>query len=257
MVGSGNRVGSTLRNKGRRVCGNLLLAALPAAERRRVMAGCEAIDVRFGEELCVRNERIRCVYFPAGALISLHIDMEQGPLLEVGQIGREGAFGFTLALEVTAAPVRALVLHAGTVLRMEEGRFLREMARSAPLRRVVRRYLYVRMSQLAQLAGCAHFHVLKARLARWLLVLRDGSASDEFHLTQEFIASRLGVRRAGLTRAAGLLQKRGLVRYTRGRLVILDARALEAIACPCYALTRATHSRFMPHARGRAAGHAS
>lgn len=256
MRGASNRTGGTTpHDASRRAHHNLLLAALPDAERRRIFAACEEIEVAFGDTICARNKRIRYVYFPTGALISLHIDMDQRPGLEVGLIGREGAFGFTLALEVSAAPMRALVLHAGHVLRMEEGRFLRELARSAPLRKVVGRYLYVIMSQLAQMSACARMHVVMARLARWLLMMRDGSASDEFHLTQAFMASMLGVRRVGVTLPAGVLQKSRLVRYTRGRLAILDARALEAIACPCYALASATYARFMPRLDGSAAAH--
>jgi CRP-like cAMP-binding protein len=224
---------------------NLLLAGLPALDRRRLTSGCEEIELEFGDVLCAQGAGVRHVYFPTGGFISLLVDSPHGPALEVGLVGTEGAVGLTLALGVNVAPVRAFVQGSGSALRMETARFSRELARSAALRRTVNRYLYVLMSQLAQMTPCTRFHLVEARLARWLLMTRDRANSDEFHLTQEFIASMLGVRRAGVTRAASLLQKRGLVRYSRGRMIILDGRRLEGLSCPCYAIANDTYARFM------------
>jgi CRP-like cAMP-binding protein len=235
---------------------NLLLAAMPSSESRRLTAKCDKVELSFGDVIHAQGDRIRHVYFPTGGFISLLVDMNQGPSLEVGLIGPEGALGVTLALDVNVTPMRAIVQGAGAALRMETAQFSRELDRSPVLRTAINRYLYVLMSQLAQMTTCTRFHVVEARLARWLLMTRDRANSDDFYLTQEFIASMLGVRRAGVTQAAGLLQKRRLVRYSRGHMSILDGCRLEAVSCPCYAMAKETYTRIM-HPRESAAGDAN
>ena len=224
---------------------NHLLATLPSAERRRLLERCEPVELALGDVLHEQGARIRHVYFPLASFISLISALHDRPKLEVGLVGAEGMLGVSLLLGVKVAPLRALVQGAGAALRMDAAQFSRELERSAVLEEQIKRYLYVLMSQLAQMAACASFHEVQARLARWLLMTRDRAHSDEFYLTQEFIAYMLGVRRVGITQAAGALQKRRLIRYTRGNMTILDGRGLEALSCGCYADAREMYDRHM------------
>jgi CRP-like cAMP-binding protein len=225
--------------------GNRLLGALPNRERRRVLERCEPVELVFGEVLYEQGARIHHVYFPTDSFISLISALGDRPKLEVGLVGAEGMLGATLLLGIHAAPLRALVQGAGPALRMDAAQFCREVKRSAALEREIKRYLYVLMSQLAQMAACTRFHDVEARLARWLLMTRDRAHSDEFYLTQEFIAYMLGVRRVGITQAANTLQKRRLIRYSRGNMTILDGHGLEAKSCECYATASDVYDRHM------------
>ena len=158
--------------------------------------------------------------------------------LEVGLVGCEGMLGVPLTLGVRESPVRALVQGSGTALRMKSAPFLNELRHNLPLQRAVSRYTYDLMVQVTQTAACNRFHQVEARLARWLLMTRDRMRSNEFRLTQDMLGNMLGVLRVAVTKAAGTLQRRKLIRYTRGAIRILDSKALEAIACRCYQIVK-------------------
>ena len=217
---------------------NSLLAALPRMEYQRLADGFEPVTLTFGEVLYEPREPIRHVYFPGKSLVSL-LTLVDGRLpLEIGMVGREGMLGTGLALGVRESPVRALVQGAGAAMRMKSARFLKEFGQSLPLQRALYSYTHNLMAQVAQTAACNRFHVVQARLARWLLMTRDRVESNDIHLTQEFLAHMLGVQRVGVTRAAGQLQKRKLIEYSRGKIKIVDRRGLEAASCSCYRIVR-------------------
>lgn len=214
---------------------NRLLAALPGRNYRRLLSALEPVELKFGDVLYESGQKITHVYFPGNSLVSLLTVVDRRMALEVGMVGREGMVGLPLALGADVSPVRALVQGAGTALRMSAARFSREIRRGPRLQREVHRYANALMAQVSQTAACNRFHVVVARLARWLLMTRDRVGSSEFRLTHEFLAHMLGVRRVGVTTAASTLQARKLIDYSRGHIRILDHRGLEAAACECYA----------------------
>jgi CRP-like cAMP-binding protein len=213
---------------------NGLLAALPRKDRQRFIAGCMPVELVFAMVLAEPGERIRQVYFPTGSFISLVAPIEGHPGLGVGMVGDEGMFGIPLILGVEVWPLHALVQGEGPALRMSRARFRRELEQGPALQRVMKRYLHVVMSQLAQTGACNRFHVVEERLASWLLMTQDRAHSNRLRLTQEFMAYMLGVRRVGVTNAARSLQARKLISYSRGEITILDRTGLEAAACDCY-----------------------
>jgi len=225
--------------------GNRLIAQLPRRDRVSLLAACESVPLELGSVLCEPGTPTRHVYFPDDGFISLVTAIEGEPGLEVGMVGREGMLGAQLVLGVGAAPLHALVQGAGTAQRVRAAPFRRELARSQALQRTLNRYVYVLMAQLATAAGCTRFHSVEPRLARWMLMSQDRAHSDSFHLTHEFMAYMLGVRRVGVTGAASDLQRRGLVHYRRGDITVLDRAGLEAAACGCYAADRDAYDRML------------
>lgn len=214
---------------------NHLIGSLPRKDRLQLLAACEAVPLHLGEVLCEPGMLTHHVYFPVEGFISMVAPVDGKPALEVGMVGREGMLGAQLALGVTTVPLRALVQGPGLAHRVGSVAFRAELARSPALARVLHRYVYVLMGQLAASAGCLRFHQIGPRLARWLLMSHDRAHADRFHVTHEFLAYMLGVRRVGITTAAGALQRAGLIEYHRGELTVLDRTGLEATACGCYA----------------------
>ena len=219
--------------KGRFIA-NSLLAALPRKDTQDLHAGLEPVTLTCGEVLYEPGEPIRHVYFPNDCLVSLLATVEGRDALEVGLVGREGMVGVSLALGMDVSSVRALVQRTGTAMRMDAAGFRRELRKSLPLQRELYRYTHAKLAQARQTAACNRFHVVEARLARSLLMARDRVGSNQFLLTQEFLADMLGVRRVAVTKAAGTLQHRKLISYTRGKIRILDRKGLKAASCGCY-----------------------
>jgi CRP-like cAMP-binding protein len=223
---------------------NRLLESLPSSDLRRVLAEFETVELAFGDVLYTPRERISHVYFPTSSFISLIMPVDESAL-EVGLIGNEGMFGIPLVLGVDVSPVRAVVQGAGSALRMDAARFCRELGRTQAFKREINRYAFVHLNQLAQTATCTRFHVVEARLARWLLMTQDRAHADNFHITQEYLAFMLGVRRVGVTKAASSLQKRSLIHYSRGNITVLDRRGLKAASCGCYKADLDSYDRIL------------
>jgi CRP-like cAMP-binding protein len=234
--------------------GNLLLAALTGAVRQRLTGDLAPVDLRFSETLCDPGERIRHVYFPIDSFISLIAPGEGRAQLEIGLVGNEGMLGVPLLLGVNVSPLRGLVQGAGRAWRVDTATFLREVEANAGIRAALNRYLYVFLAQTLQTATCARFHPVEARLARWLLMTRDRAHSNQFHVTHEFLAYMLGVRRVGVTSAATALQRRNLIRYARGDISVIDVRGLEATACGCYEIDKKIYSRILRQKGGETGG---
>ena len=213
---------------------NSLLAALPRKSYLRLLPGLTPVDLVFGEVLYEPGKPIREVYFPSVSLVSLLTLVEGHLALEVGLVGHDGMVGFPLVLGIDTSPVRALVQGGGPALRMNAARFRSELRKSPALQRELHRYVHAMIAQISQTAGCNRFHVVEARLARWLLMTRDRMRSGRFRMTHEFLSHMLGVRRVGVTEAASALQRRKLIEYSRGSIIILDDRGLEKAACACY-----------------------
>lgn len=230
---------------------NRLLAALPRGGRQRFVASCDHVALKLHDILAEPGEQIRHVYFPTAGFISLVVTLDNGAQLEVGIIGNEGMLGSALTLDVGVSPQRAIVQGAGTALRMSVPAFRRHCQQNARLRERLANYVYVSMRQLAQLSACTRYHQVEARLARRLLMSRDCVGANELHLTHEFLASTLGVRRVGITQAARALQARGLIRYSRGDITIVDGAGLETRSCECYMRGNQIYEQAMASLRAR------
>jgi CRP-like cAMP-binding protein len=220
---------------------NALIGRLPTRERDSLIGVCSRVDLELSSILCETDERFTHAYFPLTGFISLVTTLGQRPPLEMGLIGNEGMLGATLSLDVRLAPVRGVVQGEGQALRVPVPALLRELRTSPVLLQTLHRYQYVLRAQLLQNAACTHFHEIEPRLARWLLMTHDRADGDQFHLTHSFLADMLGVRRSGVSVAAGTLQAGKLIRYSRGNISILDRYGLEAAACECYEAMRNAH----------------
>lgn len=213
---------------------NGLLAALPRAERDYVLAHCELVELAQGQLLSEANDPFEYAYFPLTAYVALIVQADGNECLEMGAIGNEGMLGATLVLDIDTAPLRAVVQGGGIALRIPAADLRDRLIHSQTLRRSLSRYLFELTGQLAQIAACTHFHEIKPRLARWLLMTHDRAHSDSFHFTHVSLAGMLGVQRSAVTIAAGLLQRGNLIRYVRGDITILSRAGLLAASCSCY-----------------------
>jgi hypothetical protein len=222
---------------------NRLLATLPELDHARILSQCDCVELHQGDVLGEPEERIREVYFPTDSFVSLVTPTTEHPGLAVWLTGSEGMIGAPLALGVDLGRLRILVQGAGPAWRMSAEVFGQALHQSAALHRTVDRYLTVLMSQSARMVACTRFHGIEARLARWLLMSQDRAHSNRFHVTHEVLAAMLGVRRAGVTRAATALQGSQLIDYRRGDILILDRARLQAAACDCYGALEAIYEQ--------------
>jgi CRP-like cAMP-binding protein len=217
---------------------NRLLAALPENEYRRLLPELEQVPLPFAEVLYEPGERIRHVYFPNESIVSLLAEVTAHSPLEVGLIGNEGVAGISVFMGVNTSPYRAIVQGVGTAMRMKAAVLRKECDHTGPLHRLLHLYAHSLLTQVSRSAACNRFHAVDARLARWLSMTGDRLGANEFRLTQDFISNMLGVRREGVNKAAGALQKGGLITYSRGRIKILDQAGLGAVACECYRIIK-------------------
>ena len=225
--------------------GNRLLAALPAKEYQRLLAELEPVSLTFGEILFEPGDNIRHVYFPNNSIVSLLSAVGKREHLEVGIVGNDGMAGLPVFMGVSKSRTRGLVQGEGSAWRMKAAALRRELSNGSSLHKLLHRYTHSLLTQISQSAACNRFHLVNQRLARWLLMTHDRIEGDEFRLTQEFLSQMLGVRREGVTLAAGVLQKQQLIRYSRGRIRVLDRAGLEAASCTCYAVVKDKYDNFL------------
>jgi CRP-like cAMP-binding protein len=222
-----------------------LLGLLPPRVYARLRPHLQRISLKYRQSLYRANEPIAFVYFIETGVGSLVNTMANGQAAEVGTIGNEGLVGLPIVFGDDRAPTSVYVQVPGVGLRMKATLFKKELAQSASMRTVMLRYAHAFFNQVAQSAACNHFHSLDRRCCRWLLMTHDRMQSDEFLLTQEFLAMMLGVQRTGVTAAAGALQRAGLIRYTRGNVTIIDRRGLLRRSCECYGVSKKEFDRLL------------
>ena len=213
---------------------NHLLGALPRKDYQKLLPVLEPVKLAFGEILYESHAQIRHVYFPIDCFVSMLTTVDAGRAAEVGLIGSEGMIGVPMALGVAVSPFRAIVQGGTTAMRLKTMDFRRNFSNSAALKREVFLFTHLLMIQIAQTAACNRFHVVTQRMARWILMTRDRVNSNEFRITQKFLALMLGVHRPGVTMAMSSLRERKLIVYRRGTITILDHGGLVAAACGCY-----------------------
>jgi CRP-like cAMP-binding protein len=226
---------------------NHLLDALPASDYARLEPHLELIPVRLGDILCESGDKLRHVYFPTTCIISLLYVMEDGASAEIAVVGNEGLLGISLFMGGETTPSRAIVQSAGHAVRLKAALLKNEFDRFGPLMHLLLRYTQALITQMAQTAVCNRHHSIDQQLCRWLLLSLDRLGSNELLMTQELIANMLGVRREGVTEAAGQLQDAGLIHYSRGRITVLDRPGVEARSCECYRVVKAEYDRILPY----------
>ena len=222
---------------------NRLIARLRGEEYDRVCGLLDEVTLQRRQILFDPDEPIRAIYFPRDCVVSLLAVMEDGTAAEVATIGNEGMTGIPVLLGADSMPVQAVCQIEGTALRMSSEVFREELANDGPLVSVLRLYTQALLNQMARSGACYRLHAIEERFARWLLMFHDLVRDDEFTITHESLADLLGVRRASVTVAAGLLQRQGVIQYRRGRITILDRDGLESAACDCYGIIRREYDR--------------
>lgn len=228
---------------------NQLLAALPDSEYQQLKPKLELVALSHRQLLYDIGERIEYVYFPYQALVSFVSLMEDGSTTEVGVVGKDGMVGMPVCWGGNSTTIQAIVQIPGFAMRMTAPQLKIEFDRSRALQRLLLLYTQALFSQVAQTAACNRHHTVEQRLARWLLTVQEQIQSDEMVLTQEFISQMLGTRRSGVTVAATNLQQKGMIRYSRGRITVLDREKLKSAACECYGVSRNEFSRLLGSAR--------
>jgi CRP-like cAMP-binding protein len=224
---------------------NRLLATLPKNEYKRLLPKLKNVSLVLGEVLYEPGAAIRYVYFPNDSIISLISKLSENSWLEVGMVGNEGMAGLAVFMGVNSSSTRALVQGAGTAMRMSSAAVRTEANQLGSFHHLLHRYSHSLLTQVSQSSACNRFHFVDARLARWLLMTKDRLGVEEFPLTQEFLSNMLGVRREGVSKAAGALQSGKLIRYSRGVITILNRRGLEAKSCKCYAIIKAETDAYL------------
>ncbi|MDP2832749.1 MAG: Crp/Fnr family transcriptional regulator [Pseudomonadota bacterium] len=230
---------------------NHLLAALPTAEFEPLAAHLQLVPLPLGEMLYEPGGQMRHAYFPTTAIVSLHYVMESGASSESAGVGNEGVVGVSLFMGGNTTPSAAVVQTAGHAYRLESRKLVEEFNRAGLMQRLLLRYTQALMTQMAQTAACNRHHSVEQQLCRWLLLTLDRMATNELVMTQELIASMLGVRREGITEAAGNLQRAGVISYRRGHIAVLDRCGLEARVCECYAVVKTELNRLLSDVRYR------
>jgi CRP-like cAMP-binding protein len=225
---------------------NHLLDALPADEYERIAPTLEVVSMSLGDVLYEPGIRLRYVYFPTTAIVSLLHVLANGASAEIAIVGREGVLGISLFMGGETTPSRAVVQSAGQSFRMKAQHLKEEFGRFGPLMQLLLRYTQALITQMSQTAVCNRHHSVDEQLCRWLLLSLDRLSSNELAMTQELIANMLGVRREGVTEAAGKLQEAGLIRYRRGRITVLDRQGLEQRSCECYQVVKSEFDRLLP-----------
>jgi CRP-like cAMP-binding protein len=230
---------------------NHLLAALPAAEFERLAPHLEPVEMRLGDVLYESGGLLQHVYFPTTAILSLHYVMENGSSSEIAGVGNEGMLGISLLMGGNTTPSRAVVQTGGQGYRLKSQLMLEEFKRAGAMQQLMLRYTQALITQMSQTAACNRHHSLVQQLCRWLLLTLDRMPTNELIMTQELVASMLGVRREGVTEAAGKLQQAGVISYRRGHITVLNRSGLESQVCECYAVVKKEFARLLPEVSRR------
>ena len=230
---------------------NHLLAALPPAIQQRLFPMLELVPLPLGKVLYESGDTMRYVYFPTDSIVSLLYVMESGASAEISVVGKDGIVGVSLFMGGESTSSRAVVQSAGSAYRLAWQKLKDEFNRHSELMQLLLRYTQSLITQMAQTAVCNRHHSIDQQLCRWLLLSLDRLPDNKLTMTQELIANMLGVRREGVTEAAGKLQKLGVIDYCRGHITVLDRSKLEALSCECYAVVKRESDRLLPqHANG-------
>jgi CRP-like cAMP-binding protein len=224
---------------------NHLLAALPKAELASFSAHLELVPMPLGKMLYVPDEQLEHAYFPTTSIVSLHYITESGATAEMAGVGNEGMVGVSLYMGGNSTSSSAVVQTAGSAFRLERGRLLHEFNRAGAMQRLLLRYVQALMTHMAQTAVCNRHHTVEQQLCRWLLLTLDRLPTNQLVMTQELVANMLGVRREGITEAAGNLQRSGFISYRRGHIAVLDRHGLELRSCECYEVAKTEMRRLL------------
>jgi CRP-like cAMP-binding protein len=225
---------------------NHLLDALPEAEYARIQGMLEYVPMPLGQSLYESGDHLQHVYFPTTSIVSLLYVLENGASAEIAVVGNEGVLGISLFMGGETTPSRAVVQSAGFGYRLQASMLKQEFNRAGSMMHLLLRYTQALITQMTQTAVCNRHHSVEQQLCRWLLLSLDRLPADEIHMTQELIANMLGVRREGVTEAAGKLQRAGLIEYTRGHIRVLDRPKLEKRVCECYQVVKTEFDRLLP-----------